>query len=53
MGLFDVLFEDSNGKSKTTVDWDRSIFDTDRFCNLKSGNWGDREDIIIGDVKTN
>lgn len=36
MGLFDFLFEDSSDKSEKTRDWDRSVFDNDRFRNRNS-----------------
>lgn len=52
MGLFDFLFEDSSDKSMKTRDWDRSVFDNDRFRNRNSGNWVDWEDVSTGDVKT-
>ena len=52
MGLFDFLIEDSSDKSKKTRDWDRSVFDNDRFRNRNSGNWVDWEDVSTGDVKT-
>ena len=29
-------------------DWDRSVFDSDRFRNNGSGNWVDWEDVSIG-----
>ena len=51
MGLFDFLFEDSSDKSKNAQDWDRSVFDTDRFRNRNSGNWVDWEDVSTGEVK--
>ena len=50
MGLFDFLFDDSSDKSKKTRDWDRSVFDNDRFRNRNSGNWVDWEDVSTGDV---
>ena len=31
MGLFDILFGDNNHKTDEGRDWDRSVFDTDRF----------------------
>lgn len=52
MGLFDFLFEDSSDKSKKTRDWDRSVFDNDRFRNRNSGNWVDCEDVSMETVKT-
>lgn len=52
MGFFDPLFEDPNKKSKKSQDWDRSVFDTDRFRNRKSGNWVDWDDVSTGDVET-
>ena len=52
MGFFDSFFEDPNKKSKKSQDWDRSVFDTDRFRNRKSGNWVDWDDVSTGDVET-
>jgi hypothetical protein len=31
MGLFDILFGDNNNDAEDNRDWDRSVFDTDRF----------------------
>ena len=45
MGLFDILFGDDNNKTDEGRDWDRSVFDTDRFRSRGSGNWVDWEDV--------
>lgn len=47
MGLFD-LFSGSSSSSKG-LDYDRSVFDADRFRNNGSGNWVDWEDVSCGD----
>ena len=52
MGLLDFLFGDDNPGSKSGSDWDRSVFDTDRFRKRGSGNWVDWEDVSTGDTKT-
>ncbi|MDD5951895.1 MAG: hypothetical protein PUC53_08550 [Bacteroidales bacterium] len=52
MGFFDSLFENPSKKSNKSQDWDRSVFDTDRFRNRKSGNWVDWDDVSTGDVET-
>ena len=44
MGLLDFLFGDNNS-SNSGHDFDRSVFDTDRFRNNGSGNWVDWEDV--------
>lgn len=38
MGLLDILFGNSN-ESENSRDWDRNMFDTDRFRKIGSGNW--------------
>lgn len=38
MGLLDFLFGEDNGSSDNNRDWDRSVFDSDRFKNRGSGN---------------
>lgn len=52
MGLFDFLFGDNNNEPENTKDWDRSVFDTDRFRKRGSGNWVDWEDVSMGDNKS-
>ena len=48
MGLFDILFGDNNNDAEDNRDWDRSVFDTDRFRKKGSGNWVDWEDVSMG-----
>ena len=50
MGLLDFLFGDNNS-SNSGHDFDRSVFDTDRFPNNGSGNWVDWEDVSTGNYK--
>ena len=52
MGLFDVLFGGNNNESENNSDWDRSVFDTDRFRKRGSSNWVDWEDVSTGDCDT-
>ena len=52
MGLFDILFGDNNNDAEDNRDWDRSVFDTDRFRKKGSGNWVDWEDVSMGDNKS-
>ncbi|MBQ2033437.1 MAG: hypothetical protein II217_03550 [Alistipes sp.] len=52
MGLFDILFGGDNNKTGEGRDWDRSVFDTDRFRSRGSGNWVDWEDVSFKDVDT-
>ena len=52
MGLFDILFGDNNNDAEDNRDWDRSVFDTDRFRKRGSGNWVDWEDVSMGDNKS-
>lgn len=52
MGLFDFLFGDNNNEPENTKDWDRIVFDTDRFRKRGSGNWVDWEDVSMGDNKS-
>ena len=52
MGLFDILFGDNNNDAEDNRDWDRSVFDTDRFRKKGSGNWVDWEDVSTSDVNT-
>ena len=52
MGLLDFLFGDDDGQKESKRDWDRSVFDTDRFRNQGSGNWVDWEDVSTGDCKS-
>ena len=50
MGLLDFLLRGDNSSSDSGSgrDWDRSVFDTDRFRNNGSGNWVDWEDVSTG-----
>lgn len=50
--MFDFLFGDNNNEPENTKDWDRSVFDTDRFRKRGSGNWVDWEDVSMGNNKT-
>ena len=50
MGLLDFLFGDNNS-SNSGHDFDRSVFDTDRFRNNGSGNQVDWEDVSTGNYK--
>lgn len=52
MGLFDILFGDNNNEPENNNDWDRSVFDTDRFRKKGSSNWVDWEDVSTGDCDT-
>ena len=52
MGLFDILFGDNNNDAEDNRDWDRSVFDTDKFRKKGSGNWVDWEDVSMGDNKS-
>lgn len=53
MGFLDLLFGNNSSDSNQDRDYDRSVFDTDRFRSRGSGNWVDWEDVSTGDVKTN
>lgn len=50
MGLLDFLFDDDS--QDVGSDFDRSVFDTDRFRNRGSSNWVDWEDVSTGDCKS-
>lgn len=52
MGLLDFLLGDDTLKGGEGRDWDRSVFDTDRFRNRGSANWVDWEDVSTGDCET-
>ena len=52
MGLFDFLLGEDSHVSDHGEDWDRSVFDTDRFRNRGSANWVDWEDVSTGDCDT-
>lgn len=52
MGLFDILSGNDSHKADEERDWDRSVFDTDRFRSRGSGNWVDWEDVSTGDCKS-
>lgn len=52
MGFFDFLLGDDSGESNQGRDYDRSVFDADRFRSRGSGNWVDWEDVSTGDVET-
>lgn len=43
--FWDFLFEDEQHASKKRLDWDQSVFDSDRFKNKGIGNWVDWEDV--------
>lgn len=45
MGLLDFLLGGDDSSSDAGRDWDRSVFDSDRFRNNGSGNWVDWEDV--------
>ena len=53
MGLLDSLLggDNSSSDSGSGRDWDRSVFDSDRFRNNGSGNWVDWEDVSTGSYK--
>lgn len=38
MGLLDFLLGGDDSSSNGGREWDRSVFDSDRFCNNSSGN---------------
>ena len=48
MGLLDFLFGGDDSSSNGGHDWDRSVFDSDRFRNNGSENWVDWEDVSTG-----
>ena len=48
MGLLDFLLGGNDSSSNGGRDWDRSVFDSDRFCNNGSGNWVDWKDVSTG-----
>ena len=52
MGLFDLLFGDEEHQTDEGRDWDRSVFDTERFSRRGSGNWVDWEDVSTSDCHT-
>ncbi len=52
MGILDIIFGDNNDSSNNKRDYDRSVFDTDRFRNRNSGNWVDWEDVSTGNTQT-
>ncbi len=52
MGLFDFLLGNDKHDADHGEEWDRSVFDTDRFRNRGSGNWVDWEDVSTGDCDT-
>ena len=51
MGLLDFLLGGDESSSNSGRDYDRSVFDTDRFRNNGSGNWVDWEDVSTGGYK--
>lgn len=51
MGLLDFLLGGDNSSSNSGREYDRSVFDTDRFRNNGSGNWVDCEDVSTGSYK--
>jgi hypothetical protein len=52
MGLFYILFGDNKHKSNEGRDFDRSVFDTDRFRSRGSSNWVDWEDVSMSNTKS-
>ena len=52
MGFLDLLFGNNSSDSNQDRDYDRSVFDTDRFRSRGSGNWVDWEDVSTGDCET-
>ena len=44
MGLLDFLLGGDDSSSNGGRDWDRSVFDSDRFRNNGNGNWVDWEE---------
>ena len=48
MGLLDFLLGGDDSSSNGGRDWDRSVFDSDRFRNNGRGNWVDWEDVSTG-----
>ncbi len=50
MELLDFLLESDDSSSDGGRDWNRSVFDSDRFRN-NSGNWVDWEDVSTGATK--
>lgn len=49
MGILDILLGGGTcSDSEKKRDWDRSVFDDDRFRNNGSGNWVDWEDVSTG-----
>lgn len=48
MVLLDFLLGSDDSSSDAGRDWDRSVFDSDRFRNNGSGNWVDWEDVSTG-----
>lgn len=52
MGFFDFLFDEDCHNDNSSADWDRSVFDTNRFQKRGSSNWVDWEDVSTGDTTT-
>lgn len=52
MGLFDFLLGNDKRDSDHGENWDRSVFDTERFRKRGSGNWVDWEDVSTGNCDT-
>ena len=48
MGLLDFLFGGNDSSSYGGREWDRWVFESDRFRNHDSGNWADWEDVSTG-----
>ena len=46
--VLDFLLGGDDSSSNGGRDWDRSVFDSDRFRNNGSGNWMDWEDVSTG-----
>lgn len=52
MGLLDFLLGNDDRQQDGGSDWDRSVFDSDRFRKRGSGNWVDWEDVSTGESKS-
>ena len=50
MGLLDFLLGNDDRQQDGGSDWDRSVFDSDRFRKRGSGNWVDWEDVSTGEA---
>lgn len=52
MGLLDFLLGNDDRQQDGGSDWDRSVFESDRFRKRGSGNWVDWEDVSTGESKS-